>query len=492
MSIAAASLWLTGCDDYDTFTTDRSATLQFSRDEVVFDTLITTVPSATQTLTVYNRGDKGLRIREVRLAGGAASPFRLNIDGQDMSRTADNRATDFEVRRRDSIMVRAEVTLAEVGSDEAQTFSDQLVFTLESGVEQRVQLSVVGQDAFYIHQRTLTDDTTLTARRPIVISGWLTVAEGTTVTMEAGTRLLFHDDAGLMVDGRIVADGTMEKPVVFRGDRTDRIFDYLPYDRLPGRWQGITLTAKSTGNYLNYADIHGGTYGIICALSEDADATVPLTDDSPLRLTLTNSVIHNIKGVGLELANCRAEVANSEISNTLGHCVDLLGGNATFTFCTLAQFYPLDANRGNALHIANVRDGSYHALRRGDFLNCVITGYADDVVMGEWADAATLPSEVSEAEANYHFQNCFLATEIPVAEEFEACVYDNPQAELAHEKNFLLMDTHALQYDFSPVEGSALRGIGNPAYINAWPTDRRGRVRSPNALPSAGCYESQN
>ena len=108
--IAAASV-LAACDDYDTFTTDRSAVLQFSTEQVVFDTLITTIPSATKTLTIYNRGDKGLRVRSVSLARGAASPFRLNVDGQDLSRTADNRGTDFEVRRRDSIIVRMEVTV---------------------------------------------------------------------------------------------------------------------------------------------------------------------------------------------------------------------------------------------------------------------------------------------------------------------------------------------------------------------------------------------
>ena len=192
----------TSCDKYDTFTTDRSATLQFSSTEVVFDTLITTIPSATQTLTVYNRGDKGLRIRQVRLVGGAGSPFRVNIDGQDLSRTADNSATDFEVRRRDSIMVRAEVTVSEFGNDDCHEVGDELIFTLESGVEQHVALRTVGQDAFYLDRRTLAQDTTLTARRPILVRGELSVAEGVTVTMEAGTRLLFHDDAFMTVHGR--------------------------------------------------------------------------------------------------------------------------------------------------------------------------------------------------------------------------------------------------------------------------------------------------
>ena len=72
------------CDDVADFTTDRSAILQFSRSQVEFDTLITTIPSSTQTLIVYNRGDKGLRISEVALAGGSGSPFRVNVTGQDL------------------------------------------------------------------------------------------------------------------------------------------------------------------------------------------------------------------------------------------------------------------------------------------------------------------------------------------------------------------------------------------------------------------------
>ncbi len=478
------------CDDYDTFTTDASRTLRFSQDEIVFDTLITTIPSSTKTLTIYNRGDEGLRIRQVRLAQGSASPFRLNIDGQDLSRTAENMASDFEVRRRDSILVRIEVTVPEQGSDDPVSVTDQLLLTLESGVVQRVSLSVVGQDAFYLEHRTLTADTTLTARRPILVRDSLVVGPDVTMTMEAGTRLLFHDDAYLMVRGRIDAQGTLEEPVVLRGDRTDHIFDYLPYDRLPGRWQGVILAAESTDNKLNYVDLHGATYGIVCEAPSVAEA---LTEASPMKLTLTNSVITNIKGDGLAITDCRAEVSNTEISNTLGHCVNLLGGYSVFTHCTLAQFYPLDANRGDALHIANVSDGVYHPLYLGDFVNTVITGYADDVVMGEWADASVLPTDVSEGEAEYHFLYCFLATEIPTGDEFEGrfvgCVYDDPEGEYAHEKNFKLLDTHALLYDFMPQSYSSICKIANPAYSVKWPTDRSGHDRIADSTPDAGCYE---
>ncbi|MBQ2499539.1 MAG: hypothetical protein II523_05955, partial [Bacteroidales bacterium] len=180
--IAAMGVVLIACDDYDTFTTDRSSTLTFSSDTVRFDTLLTTVPSSTKTLAVYNHGDRGLRINEVRLEAGASSPFRINIDGQDMSRTVDNRATDFEVRRRDSIIVRIEVTVPEQVDDSIAQIKDVLHFTLESGVQQKVTLVVSGRNAYFLQACTLTADTTFTAGRPIVVYDSLVVAPNTTLT----------------------------------------------------------------------------------------------------------------------------------------------------------------------------------------------------------------------------------------------------------------------------------------------------------------------
>lgn len=49
-----------------------------------------------------------------------------------------------------------------------------------------------------------------------------------------------------------------------RGDRTDRMFDYLPYDRVSGQWQGIHLYSSSTQNSISYADIHSTMDGIVC------------------------------------------------------------------------------------------------------------------------------------------------------------------------------------------------------------------------------------
>ncbi len=464
---------MTACDDYGSFTNDRSAVLTFSGDTVRFDTLLTTVPSSTRTLVVYNRGDKGLRISSVRLEGGAASPFRVNVDGQDLTRTADNAATDFEVCRRDSIVVRAEVTLAVRNQDAPFEVKDALLFTLESGVQHRVPLVVVGQDAYFLNAKTITVDTTFTVKRPIVVYDSLVVSETATLTMEAGTQLLFHEGAGLMVRGRLLVNGTVEQPVVLRGDRTDHIFDYLPYDRLPARWEGVTIAATSYDNELHYLDLHSGSYGIVCDSS----------DVSRIKLTVDGCRLHNLGGDGLSIRHCQATVQNTEVSNTLGHCVTLLGGAATFVHCTLVQFYALSGACGHALYIGN-RDGdTYIPLYNGSFVNCVITGYADDVVQGTWVDG-------EDNVAHYSFHHCFMATELPADDaSFVDCVYDDPESELRHEKNFTLIDAHAFIYDFTPIEGSGVCSMADADYSASLPTDRLGRSRIADGAPDAGCYE---
>ena len=474
------------CDRYDDFTADRAATLAFSADSVRFDTLITTVPSATKTLIVYNHGDKGVRISEVALEKGAASNFRVNVDGQDMSRSEANRIYDFEVRRRDSIFVRIEVTVPQLDTDSIQHLEDALVFTLESGVRHRVVLSVGGQNAAHFLRGFIVEaDTTFATSLPIVIYDSLVVGQGSVLTLQAGTQLLFHEGAFMRVRGRLVASGTLNAPVVFRGDRTDHMFDYLPYDRLPARWEGITIDEGSKDNILEYVDIHSAKYGIVCRGLAEEISTFTSTDtiQSP-HFTLLNSCIHNIGGPGIDGFDAVMVVQNSEVSNTLGNCVNLVGGVAQFTHCTLAQFYALDAQRGNALFFTDSIASS--PIRLCDFNNCVIVGYADDELMGDVNIDGPTP-------ANFHFRNCYIATvETDMPERFIGIVYDKYDKNthpLSGSSNFTLIDTHNFLYDFTPKDSSLIRGVADPLLARPLPTDRLGRNRFADGAPDAGCYE---
>ena len=466
------ALGLASCDDSRSFTDSRNALLSFSTDTVQFDTVISTVGSSTRQLVVYNRNGDGLRIASVRLGRGGETPFRVNVDGSYLEPESGARAYDFEVFGGDSIRVFAEVTLPENGQDAPVAMDDELVFTLESGVEQRVVLAAVGQDAYMWRGKVIAADTLLQAGRPIVVYDSLSVAQGVTLSMGPGVELYFHDGANLWVHGRVVAEGTKEQPVVFRGDRTDRMFDYLPYDNTPSRWGGIRLMASSADNRFSYVDIHSASYGIAC----DSSAT------DVAKLTLENSILHNIGGEGLGLYHCRTRVANTQISNTLGHCVAVVGGWAEFVHCTLAQFYPWDADRGDALYLANQWLALDYPLEHAHFLNCLVTGYADDVVMGNLKD--------ENHDVDYRFDHCVLRTvESDDAARFVNVVYEKPDEDGTGRGQFALFDTDNFLYDFRLDSVSIARDKGALEWALDEPLDRCGVSRTGDAAPDAGCYE---
>lgn len=467
-------LCLVSCDDYDSWTTSPSALLTMSQDTVAFDTIITDQGSTTRTLVVSNKGNKGLRINRIALGQGSESPFRVNVDGQYLY---DGVGEDFEVRRKDSIYVRVEVKLPAIDSDEIEDYEDELLFTLESGTTQRVLLTASGMNVIILRAEVITEDRTLDAQRPYLIYDSLVVVSGATLTLPEGCTLMFHDGTSLFVHGTLLAEGTVDKPVTLRGDRTDRMFPYLPYDNTPNRWGGVHFYAESHDNYLYQCDIHSGDYGIICDSTEVKEDTEPM-------LILDNCLVHNIGGPGLQFTHCVTQVTGTQISNTFGHCVELRGGAHTFIHCTLAQFYALSANRGDALSLGDYIDDIFRPMLRAHFLNCVITGYADDVLMGHFT-ANTLP------DVNFLFQNCLLRTVSSSDERFQSVVYDlADDLDIVGKDHFQLFDTHAFLYDFTPDSLSAIRGLADPQYAKLFPVDRLGRNRLVDGKPDAGAYEA--
>jgi len=53
----------------------------FSSDTVMFDTIFTSIGSATRNFRVINPYDTDLTIDLIKLAGGEDSKFRINING---------------------------------------------------------------------------------------------------------------------------------------------------------------------------------------------------------------------------------------------------------------------------------------------------------------------------------------------------------------------------------------------------------------------------
>lgn len=471
-----AMLFLAACDDYDSWTTSPDSKLLFSRDTLRFDTIITGQSSSTQSVIAFNQGDEGLRRISVRLRDGNQSPFRINVDGQYLNA---GMGDDFEVRRRDSIVVRVEVKLPDEGDATVRHYEDKLIFTLESGVRQEVVLSADGMNVRIIRGKVVQSDETLDASMPYLIYDSLVVDKGATLTLEPGARLLFHDDVSLHVHGSLRAIGTQDNPIVLRGDRMDRMFDNLPYDNTPNRWGGVHFYGDSHDNIMEQCDIHSGNYGIICDSAFVASGFMPM-------LTLWNSVISVIGGDGLVIRNAKVQVVGCQISNCLANCVDILGGDVFMLHCTIAQYYSYVVMGQDALHLSNLdAEGNYVPISHAYFINCVITGYADDVIMGN------LAPEDNEA-CDYLFDHCLLRTpRSDDAERFVEVIYDNPDLQPVNSTDhFVVFDPKNFIYDFTPWAHSSISSAGRADYTQEYcPEDRFGRpfAREDGSVP-CGAY----
>ncbi|MBD3391111.1 MAG: hypothetical protein GF418_03560 [Chitinivibrionales bacterium] len=101
------------------------------------------------------------------------------------------------------------------------------------------------------------------AKGPYLVVADLEVPAGRMVTIEAGTVFLFKNFTGLHVQGRLVAQGTTSRPVVFTSE-FDR--DYNPASTMypnPYDWNGIYIHGNAIGSTLEHCKLFFSVYGII-------------------------------------------------------------------------------------------------------------------------------------------------------------------------------------------------------------------------------------
>ena len=410
------ALLLTACTDNDSFTKDPSQRLSFSKDTVRLDTLFAEVPSVTYTFWIHNHSSDGLRITTARLEKGNQTGFRVNLDGTFLNPVGQ----DFEVRKGDSLRVFVEITSYENHRIEPQLVEDNLLLTLESGVEQKVNLRTYSWDAEKVTNLEVTEDMTIESEKPLVIYGdGIHIAKDATLTLR-NTQLFFHSAAGILVEGRLVADNCL-----LRGDRLDHMFDNLPYDRVSGQWIGIDILCNATGCWLTNTEVRNAWDGIW------ADST---------QVVLTNSVIHNCRGYALNAHDSNVVLDYVQLSNAERDCLLLQGCEAVVDHCTLAQFYPLVGGRGAALH--------YGPTKRDMTLNCrntLVTGYEDNVVLSDKSD------KDSKGLLSYLVENCLLRT--PEVKDEEASyvniLWETSKDEFQGKQHFVTFDEENMIYDFT-------------------------------------------
>ena len=460
---------LCSCSDDEDFSTSTSDLLTFSADTVRFDTVFSTVTSSTQSFWIHNNSGRSIRCTNVRLENGNQSGFRVNVDGASLGSSDGYQVGNIEVRSGDSARVFVKITSPKANRVEPKHITDNLVFLLESGVQQKVNLDAFSWDAVFLKNRHIDNDTTITSEQPIVVYGTMVVGKNATLTISPGTTMYFHSDAGIDVEGRLICKGTAEQDITLRGDRLDNMFDSLPYDYVSGQWQGMHIKEESYGNIISFTDLHGAFNGL----------QIDSSDVSRETLDLQNSTIHNCQGTALYVENSKVSITNCQLSNALGNCLYVNGGDVSVNNCTLAQFYPFDSSRGSALRFSGID----HPLKSFTCTNTLVTGYASDELTGE------KPSEDNANEFNFDFKNCIIRTpkvETDDSVHFVSVEFEDPEDTTATgTKHFAKIDTDNLRYDFHLQATSAAVDKADPATSSA--NDRDGFVR--DERPDIGAFE---
>lgn len=454
------------CKD-EKYITSSDVKLRFSADTVKFDTVFTTLGSTTQNLKIYNPYSQKVLISSIKLAKGATSNFRLNING-----VAANEAHNVEIAPFDSLYIFVEVTVDPNGQNLPLVVKDSIVFETNTN-RQDVDLVAWGQDFKLIKKQRLKS-TTWTNEKPYLVYNYAFVDSNETLTIEQGTKIYFHKDAGLYVKGRVVAKGTIQNPIIFQGDRLEDV-----YANVPNQWSQILLYSGSKNNEFSNVEIKNANIGLQVGNIEDVGfATVKLS----------NAKIQNMTYAGIFALKSEIAAENCLITNCGSFAVALLvGGSYEFTHTTIANYwggYSSKARSTPSLLIQNFvsvkKDKPDYVgdLSKATFGNCIITGNIFD------QNELQLVKR-NDALFNYKFDRCILQ----VADTFKTTNEEhfvnilkglNPKFVEPYKKFNFELDT------LSPAKDS-----GRVSIARLVPADLKGRDRLSDKGPDIGALERQ-
>lgn len=461
--------------------------LVFSKDTIYLDTVFTNIGSSTYNLKVYNRSDDDISIPTVRLGQGQASNYRLNVDG-----LHGKEFQNVELLANDSLFIFVETTAnIETLAQNSLEFLYTDVIEFDSGVnQQKVELVTLIKDAVFIYPdqdnttgiiETLTfdvdgdgtpDDTTLQGRflendeltftneKPYVIYGYAAVDEGDVLTVEAGARVHFHANSGLLVtnNASLKVNGALsegedplENQVIFEGDRLEPL-----YNDVPGQWGTIWLFNGSVDNEINYATIQNNIVGIRCDGNQNAVNA---------KLTITNSQIYNASNFGI-LAQASSVVAENVVINNAGQSsfAGTFGGKYNFTHCTIANYWNSSSRQFPSVLLNNfITDENNmdigNNLDEANFNNCIIYGNDNpEVILDQIMN--------SSFDFNFKFTNCLIRFQ-DNNDNFPGPNYDFNDMSLYENCIFNSDPDFKLPFDndLRIGDNSAANAQGNPSFI---------------------------
>ncbi len=360
--VLIGSLLFSACNKDGIFTVDPSAKLSFSTDSILFDTLFTSIGSTTRRLKVFNPNKKAVHISQIKLGGGNTSSYQININGHPI-----NQVNGIDLSGNDSLYVFVKVTINPTNANLPFVVADSILFQTNGNLQQ-VQLEAYGQNAVFVNEKMITQNTIWDKTLPYIIMNPIVVNENVKLTIKEGARVYFHKGAKLDVAGSLQVEGLKNDTVTFTSDRLERI-----YQDEPGQWNGIHFLNTSINNQLNFTLIKNALIGIqVDQLS---------TNNNP-KLLLTNCIIKNMEVTALAMFSTNVTAFNNLIYN----CGQFLiygigGGNYNFKQNTLAAININFARQTPAVYFADFstqNNSTSTALLQIDLINNIIWGSLDE------------------------------------------------------------------------------------------------------------------
>ncbi len=477
-----------------------SGDLGFSQDTVFLDTVFSNIGSSTRTFKVYNRSSNDIVIPRVALRQGNDSRYRLALDG-----VPGQIFENVELLANDSLFVFIETTIDIEDFTNSKEFLYEDVIEFDSGNNlQVVPLITLVKDAIFLFPERdangitetlllgvdednneirisgfFLDDNelTMTNEKPYVIYGFAAVPLGKTLTIDAGARVFFHANSGLIAanestikaNGSLSASDALESEIIFEGDRLDTSFS-----NIPGQWFGVWLTDGSQDHEFAYTTIKNASIGLIM------DNFNPNSNGATLKMN--NSKIFNSSTIGL-----LATTANINLENTVIHnagqsaMIARLGGSYKLNNCTISNYWRNGIRQDPALVVSNTIPNTELTapLESFDFNNGIIYGNRD---------IELLLAPVEQTSFNYRFSNSLLRFNDRFNDFEESSFYDFADTSifnniiLNEEPLFENTRLNILRID----NNSGANAIASPSTATQF--DIEGIFRS--SSPDAGAYES--
>lgn len=371
----------------DFFQESGPGNLSFSNDSILFDTVFSSIGSATKKFIVYNNNTNPVTIENITLANtDPLNVYRINIDGFPIEQSQ-----NIKLAANDSMFVFVEVTINPNSSQLPYLVTNKLEFET-NGNTQSIELVAYGQNAnFYtpmdnifisgndslnFRYFSIDENTIWNNDLPHVIYGYVLIEPNATLTIEEGSQIYFHKNSGIIVGnpilgsnndgGTLIVNGSLDNEVVFQGDRLEQW-----YADAPGQWDQIWMCQGSKNNQINYAIIRNGTVGI---------KVDTLGNSSSPTLEINNTIIENMSDIGLFAQGSFVSGHNNLISNCGRYSLVLnIGGRYNFTHSTFANHYLFGSRNTPSILINNYYEDitgtiQIRDLNEATFTNCIIDG----------------------------------------------------------------------------------------------------------------------